>query len=164
MTKVHILNVPEHLTQVQIRQLTAGIRTVMEALDIRTAIEQSCNYVFQHGRLSCWGRKTGTVQLLRGAEPDRSFRNTLLIDRSGSEEQESSSQRQHRRYPMQNAVPSYIGQGNTPVIQQAELARYATVYGNFRDCIQTDTSGSRLMDPKGEVIQESCASVESRMS
>ena len=119
------------------------------SLDIRTAIEQSCNYFFnmigfQLGKVG--DNEFSEVQSLN------KLQGICLIDRSGSEDWNRALRRQLQKVSDAKAVPSYMGQGNN-LFTTSELARYATVMATSGNVFKL-TLLDKVMDPKGDVIQE----------
>ncbi len=118
------------------------------ALDIRTAIEESCNTYFN------------MVGYMLGQKDDEQFSETqslavlqkyaslIGLDRkTGIELTEAEP-----HVSDQFAVPSYIGQG-THLYTTSELARYASVLANS-GTVYNLTLLDQVKDSKGEVIQE----------
>ena len=118
------------------------------SLDIRTAIEQSCNYFFnmigfQLGKVG--DNEFSEVQSLNKLQE---YASLIGLDRkTGIELSEATPKVSDAK-----AVPSYMGQGNN-LFTTSELARYATVMATFGNVFKL-TLLDKVMDPKGEVIQE----------
>ena len=118
------------------------------SLDIRTAIEQSCNYFFnmigfQLGKVG--DNEFSEVQSLNKLQEYASF---IGLDRkTGIELSEATPKVSDAK-----AVPSYMGQGNN-LFTTSELARYATVMATSGNVFKL-TLLDKVMDPKGDVIQE----------
>ena len=118
------------------------------SLDIRTAIEQSCNYFFnmigfQLGKVG--DNEFSEVQSLNKLQE---YASLIGLDRkTGIELSEATPKVSDAK-----AVPSYMGQGNN-LFTTSELARYATVMATSGNIFKL-TLLDKVMDPKGEVIQE----------
>ena len=118
------------------------------SLDIRTAIEQSCNYFFnmigfQLGKVG--DNEFSEVQSLNKLEE---YATLIGLDRkNGIELSEATPKVSDAK-----AVPSYMGQGNN-LFTTSELARYATVMATSGNVFKL-TLLDKVMDPKGDVIQE----------
>ena len=118
------------------------------SLDIRTAIEQSCNYFFnmigfQLGKVG--DNEFSEVQSLNKLQE---YASLIGLDRkTGIELSEAAPKVSDAK-----AVPSYMGQGNN-LFTTSELARYATVMATSGNVFKL-TLLDKVMDPKGEVIQE----------
>ena len=118
------------------------------SLDIRTAIEQSCNYFFnmigfQLGKVG--DNEFSEVQSLNKLQE---YASLIGLDRkTGIELSEATPKVSDAK-----AVPSYMGQGNN-LFNTSEFARYATVMATSGNVFKL-TLLDKVMDPKGEVIQE----------
>ena len=118
------------------------------SLDIRTAIEQSCNYFFnmigfQLGKVG--DNEFSEVQSLNKLQE---YASLIGLDRkTGIELSEATPKVSDAK-----AVPSYMGQGNN-LFTTSELARYATVMATSGNVYKL-TLLDKVMDPKGDVIQE----------
>ena len=118
------------------------------SLDIRTAIEQSCNYFFnmigfQLGKVG--DNEFSEVQSLNKLQE---YASLIGLDRkTGIELSEATPKVSDAK-----AVPSYMGQGNN-LFTTSELARYATVIATSGNVFKL-TLLEKVMDPKGDVIQE----------
>lgn len=118
------------------------------SLDIRTAIEQSCNYFFnmigfQLGKVG--DNELSEVQSLNKLQE---YASLIGLDRkTGIELSEATPKVSDAK-----AVPSYMGQGNN-LFTTSELARYATVMATSGNVFKL-TLLDKVMDPKGDVIQE----------
>ena len=118
------------------------------SLDIRTAIEQSCNYFFnmigfQLGKVG--DNEFSEVQSLNKLQE---YASLIGLDRkTGIELSEATPKVSDAK-----AVPSYMGQGNN-LFTTSELARYATVLATSGNVFKL-TLLDKVMNPKGEVIQE----------
>ena len=118
------------------------------SLDIRTAIEQSCNYFFnmigfQLGKVG--DNEFSEVQSLNKLQE---YASLIGLDRkTGIELSEATPKVSDAK-----AVPSYMGQGNN-LFTTSELARYATVMATSGNVLKL-TLLDKVMDPKGDVIQE----------
>lgn len=118
------------------------------SLDIRTAIEQSCNYFFnmigfQLGKVG--DNEFSEVQSLNKLQE---YASLIGLDRkTGIELSEATPKVSDAK-----AVPSYMGQGNN-LFTISELARYATVMATSGNVFKL-TLLDKVMNPKGEVIQE----------
>ena len=118
------------------------------ALDIRTAIEQSCNYFFnmigfQLGKVG--DNEFSEVQSLSKLQEYASL--IGLDQKTGIELSEATPKVSDAK-----AVPSYMGQGNN-LFSTTQLARYATVMATSGNIFKL-TLLDKIMDPKGEVIEE----------
>lgn len=124
------------------------------SLDIRTAIEQSCNYFFnmigfQLGKVG--DNEFSEVQSLNKLQE---YASLIGLDRkTGIELSEATPKVSDAK-----AVPSYMGQGNN-LFTTSELARYATVMATSGNVFKL-TLLDKVMDPKGEVIQEYESEIE----
>ena len=118
------------------------------SLDIRTAIEQSCNYFFnmigfQLGKVG--DNEFSEVQSLNKLQE---YASLIGLDRkTGIELSEATPKVSDAK-----AVPSYMGQGNN-LFTTSELARYATIMATSGNVFKL-TLLDKVMNPKGEVIQE----------
>ena len=118
------------------------------SLDIRTAIEQSCNYFFnmigfQLGKVG--DNEFSEVQSLNKLQE---YASLIGLDRkTGIELSEATPKVSDAK-----AVPSYMGQGNN-LFTTSELARYATVMATSGNVFKL-TLLDKVMGPKGEVLQE----------
>ena len=118
------------------------------SLDISTAIEQSCNYFFnmigfQLGKVG--DNEFSEVQSLNKLQE---YASLIGLDRkTGIELSEATPKVSDAK-----AVPSYMGQGNN-LFTTSELARYATVMATSGNVFKL-TLLDKVMDPKGDVIQE----------
>ena len=113
------------------------------SLDIRTAIEQSCNYFF-----NMIGFQLGKVGDNEFSEVQSLNKLQEGLDRkTGIELSEATPKVSDAK-----AVPSYMGQGNN-LFTTSELARYATVMATSGNVFKL-TLLDKVMNPKGEVIQE----------
>ena len=118
------------------------------SLDIRTAIEQSCNYFFnmigfQLGKVG--DNEFSEVQSLNKLQE---YASLIGLDRkTGIELSEATPKVSDAK-----AVPSYMGQGNN-LFTTSDLARYATVMATSGNVFKL-TLLDKVMDPKGDVIQE----------
>ena len=118
------------------------------SLDIRTAIEQSCNYFFnmigfQLGKVG--DNEFSEVQSLNKLQK---YASLIGLDRkTGIELSEATPKVSDAK-----AVPSYMGQGNN-LFTTSELARYATVMATSGNVFKL-TLLDKVMEPKGDVIQE----------
>lgn len=118
------------------------------SLDIRTAIEQSCNYFFnmigfQLGKVG--DNEFSEVQSLNKLQE---YASLIGLDRKTRIELSEATP----KVSDAKAVPSYMGQGNN-LFTTSELARYATVMATSGNVFKL-TLLDKVMDPKGEVIQE----------
>ena len=124
------------------------------SLDIRTAIEQSCNYFFnmigfQLGKVG--DNEFSEVQSLNKLQE---YASLIGLDRkTGIELSEATPKVSDAK-----AVPSYMGQGNN-LFTTSELARYATVMATSGNVFKL-TLLDKVMDPKGDVIQEYESEIE----
>lgn len=118
------------------------------ALDIRTAIEQSCNYFFnmigfQLGKVG--DNEFSEVQSLSKLQEYASL--IGLDQKTGIELSEATPKVSDAK-----AVPSYMGQGNN-LFTTTQLARYATVMATSGNIFKL-TLLDKIMNPKGDVIEE----------
>ena len=118
------------------------------SLDIRTAIEQSCNYFFnmigfQLGKVG--DNEFSEVQSLNKLQE---YASLIGLDRKTRIELSEATP----KVSDAKAVPSYMGQGNN-LFTTSELARYATVMATSGNVFKL-TLLDKVMDPKGDVIQE----------
>ena len=128
------------------------------SLEIRGAIEQSCNYFFN------------MIGFLAGKNADGDFSETLslsklqqyaseigLDEKTGIEISEASPHVSDSK-----AVPSYIGQGNH-LFSTSQLARYATALatsGTVYDLSLLD----KVTDSQGKILTEYAPSVKNQMT
>ena len=117
-------------------------------LDIRTAIEQSCNYFFnmigfQLGKVG--DNEFSEVQSLSKLQEYASL--IGLDQKTGIELSEASPKVSDAK-----AVPSYMGQGNN-LFTTTQLARYATTVATSGNVFKL-TLLDKVTDPKGEVLEE----------
>ena len=128
------------------------------ALDIRTAIEQSCNYFFnmigfQLGKVG--DNEFSEVQSLSKLQE---YASLLGLDRkTGIELSEATPKVSDAK-----AVPSYMGQGNN-LFTTAQLARYATVIATSGNVFKL-TLLDKVSNPKGEIIEEYTPEIEDVVS
>ena len=118
------------------------------SLDIRTAIEQSCNYFFN--MIGFQLGKVGDNEFSEGQSLNKlqEYASLIGLDRkTGIELSEATPKVSDAK-----AVPSYMGQGNN-LFTTSELARYATVMATSGNVFKL-TLLDKVMNPKGEVIQE----------
>ena len=118
------------------------------SLDIRTAIEQSCNYFFnmigfQLGKVG--DNEFSEVQSLNKLQE---YASLIGLDRKTRIELSEATP----KVSDAKAVPSYMGQGNN-LFTTSELARYATVMATSGNVFKL-TLLDKVMEPKGDVIQE----------
>ena len=118
------------------------------SLDIRTAIEQSCNYFFN--MIGFQLGKVGDIEFseVQSLNKLQEYASLIGLDRkTGIELSEATPKVSDAK-----AVPSYMGQGNN-LFTTSELARYATVMATSGNVFKL-TLLDKVMDPKGDVIQE----------
>ncbi len=118
------------------------------SLDIRTAIEQSCNYFFnmigfQLGKVG--DNEFSEVQSLNKLQEYAAL--IGLDQKTGIELSEATPKVSDAK-----AVPSYMGQGNN-LFTTSQLARYATVMATSGNVFKL-TLLDKISDPKGNIIQE----------
>ena len=118
------------------------------SLDIRTAIEQSCNYFFnmigfQLGKVG--DNEFSEVQSLSKLQEYASL--IGLDQKTGIELSEATPKVSDAK-----AVPSYMGQGNN-LFTTTQLARYVTTVATSGNVYKL-TLLDKVTDPKGEVLEE----------
>ena len=118
------------------------------SLDIRTAIEQSCNYFFNMIGFQLGKVGDNEFSVVQSLNKLQEYASLIGLDRkTGIELSEATPKVSDAK-----AVPSYMGQGNN-LFTTSELARYATVMATSGNVFKL-TLLDKVMDPKGEVIQE----------
>ena len=118
------------------------------SLDIRTAIEQSCNYFFNMIGFQLGKVGDNEFSEVQSLNKPQEYASLIGLDRkTGIELSEATPKVSDAK-----AVPSYMGQGNN-LFTTSELARYATVMATSGNVFKL-TLLDKVMDPKGEVIQE----------
>ena len=118
------------------------------SLDIRTAIEQSCNYFFNMIGLQLGKVGDNEFSEVQSLNKLQEYASLIGLDRkTGIELSEATPKVSDAK-----AVPSYMGQGNN-LFTTSELARYATVMATSGNVFKL-TLLDKVMDPKGDVIQE----------
>ena len=118
------------------------------SLDIRTAIEQSCNYFFNMIGFQLGKVGDNEFSEVQSQNKLQEYASLIGLDRkTGIELSEATPKVSDAK-----AVPSYMGQGNN-LFTTSELARYATVMATSGNVFKL-TLLDKVMDPKGEVIQE----------
>ena len=128
------------------------------SLEIRGAIEQSCNYFFN------------MVGFLAGKDADGDFSETLslsklqkyasefaLDEKTGIEISEATPHISDSK-----AVPSYIGQGNH-LFTTSQLARYATALATSGTVYDLSLL-NKVTDSQGKILNEYAPSVKNEMS
>ena len=128
------------------------------SLEIRGAIEQSCNYFFN------------MVGFLAGKNADGDFSETLslsklqkyasefgLDEKTGIEISEATPHISDSK-----AVPSYIGQGNH-LFTTSQLARYATALATSGTVYDLSLL-NKVTDSQGKILNEYAPSVKNEMS
>ena len=118
------------------------------SLDIRTAIEQSCNYFFNMIGFQLGKVGDNEFSEVQSLDKLQEYASLIGLDRkTGIELSEATPKVSDAK-----AVPSYMGQGNN-LFTTSELARYATVMATSGNVFKL-TLLDKVMNPKGEVIQE----------
>lgn len=118
------------------------------ALDIRTAIEESCNTYFNMIGYMLGQRDDEQFSETQSLAALQKYASLIGLDRkTGIEITEAEP-----HVSNQFAVPSYIGQG-THLYTTSELARYASVLANS-GTVYNLTLLDQVKDSKGNVIQE----------
>ena len=118
------------------------------SLDIRTAIEQSCNYFFNMIGFQLGKDADNEFSEVQSLNKLQEYASLIGLDRkTGIELSEATPKVSDAK-----AVPSYMGQGNN-LFTTSELARYATVMATSGNVFKL-TLLDKVMNPKGEVIQE----------
>ena len=118
------------------------------SLDIRTAIEQSCNYFFNMIGFQLGKVRDNEFSEVQSLNKLQEYASLIGLDRkTGIELSEATPKVSDAK-----AVPSYMGQGNN-LFTTSELARYATVMATSGNVFKL-TLLDKVMNPKGEVIQE----------
>lgn len=118
------------------------------ALDIRTAIEESCNTYFNMVGYMLGQKDDGQFSETQSLSALQKYATLMGLDKkTGIELTEATP-----HVSDQFAVPSYIGQG-THLYTTSELARYASVLANS-GTVYKQTLLDQVKDSKGEVIQE----------
>ena len=117
-------------------------------IEIREAIEQSCNYYFNMVGFKLGQDADGNFSENRSLNVLQKYASEIGLDKKTGIEITESSPQVSNSY----AVPSYIGQG-TNAYTTSQLARYATAIatsGNVYDLTLLD----RQTNSKGEVLKE----------
>ena len=117
-------------------------------IEIREAIEQSCNYYFNMVGFKLGQDADGNFSENRSLSVLQKYASEIGLDKKTGIEITESSPQVSNSY----AVPSYIGQG-TNAYTTSQLARYATAIatsGNVYDLTLLD----RQTNSKGEVLKE----------
>ena len=118
------------------------------ALDIRTAIEESCNTYFNMVGYMLGQKDDGKFSETQSLAALQKYASLIGLDKkTGIELTEAEP-----HVSDQFAVPSYIGQG-THLYTTSELARYASVLANS-GTVYDLTLLDQVKDSKGNVIQE----------
>lgn len=118
------------------------------SLDIRTAIEESCNTYFNMVGYMLGQKDDGQFSETQSLATLQKYATLMGLDKkTGIELTEATP-----HVSDQFAVPSYIGQG-THLYTTSELARYASVLANS-GTVYKQTLLDQVKDSKGEVIQE----------
>ncbi len=118
------------------------------SLDIRTAIEESCNTYFNMVGYMLGQKDDGQFSETQSLAALQKYATLMGLDKkTGIELTEATP-----HVSDQFAVPSYIGQG-THLYTTSELARYASVLANS-GTVYKQTLLDQVKDSKGEVIQE----------
>ena len=123
-------------------------------IDVRTAIEQSCNYFFN--MIGFQLGKTGDNEFSESQSLNKlkEYASLIGLDRkTGIEISEASPKVSDR-----NAVPSYIGQGNH-LYTTVGLARYATALATSGTVFKLSLL-DRVMDSKGQVVEDYESQIE----
>lgn len=127
------------------------------ALEIRTAIQESCNYYFN--MIGFQLGKTGEDDFSESLSLSRLQKYASMVGldkKTGIELTESSP-----HVSDTNAVPSYIGQG-THLYSTTQLARYASVLANS-GTVYDLTLLDKVTDSKGNILEEYDSKIENVM-
>lgn len=127
------------------------------ALDIRTAIQESCNYFFN--MIGFQLGKTGEDDFSESLSLSKLQKYASMVGldkKTGIELTESSP-----HVSDTNAVPSYIGQG-THLYSTTQLARYASVLANS-GTVYDLTLLDKVTDSKGNILEEYDSKIENVM-
>ena len=117
-------------------------------IDVRTAIEQSCNYFFN--MIGFQLGKTGDNEFSEAQSLNKlkEYASLIGLDRkTGIEISEASP-----KVSDKNAVPSYIGQGNH-LYTTVGLARYATALATSGTVFKLSLL-DKVMDSRGQVVED----------
>lgn len=118
------------------------------ALEIRGAIEQSCNVFFNTIGFELGKDSEGNFSEARSLGMLQKYASLMGLDRkTGIEISEASPQVSDK-----NAVPSYIGQG-TNMFTTSQLARYATTIATSGSIYKLSLL-NRVTDSKGNLVKE----------
>ena len=118
------------------------------ALEIRGAIEQSCNVFFSTIGFELGKDSEGNFSEARSLGMLQKYASLMGLDRkTGIEISEASPQVSDK-----NAVPSYIGQG-TNMFTTSQLARYATTIATSGSIYKLSLL-NRVTDSKGNLVKE----------
>ena len=126
------------------------------SLDIRTAIEQSCNVFFNTIGFELGKDSEGNFSEARSLGMLQKYASLMGLDRkTGIEISEASPQVSDK-----NAVPSYIGQG-TNMFTTSQLARYATTIATSGSIYKLSLL-NRVTDSKGNLVKKYDSEKEGR--
>ena len=117
------------------------------SLEIRGAIEQSCNYYFNHIGFQLGKLDNNSFSELQSLTKLQQYASLFMLDSKTGIELSETAPQVSNAY----AVPSYMGQG-THLYTTSQLARYATTLANsgtvyrlsLLDCVK---------NPSGEIVQ-----------
>lgn len=127
------------------------------SLDIREAIEQSCNVFFTTIGFELGKDSEGTFSEARSLGMLQKYASLIGLDKkTGIEISEASPQISDK-----NAVPSYIGQG-TNMFTTSQLARYATTIATSGTIYKLSLL-NRVTDSKGTLIKEYPSETEGQL-
>ena len=126
-------------------------------IEIRTAIEQSCNYFFNMIGFQLGKQSDGSFSETQSLNKLAEYASMIGLDKkTGIEITESTPQ-----VSTEYAVPSYIGQGRH-AYTTSQLARYATAIANSGTVFDL-TLLDKLTNSKGETLKEYNAKVENTL-
>ena len=128
------------------------------ALEVRTAIEQSCNYFFNMVGFQAGKNSNGDFSENLSLEKLQKYAAEFGLDqKTGIEIPEASPHVSDSK-----AVPSYIGQGNH-LFTTSQLARYATALATSGTVYDLSLL-NKVTDSQGKTLKEYGSSVENTMS
>lgn len=126
-------------------------------IEIRTAIEQSCNYFFNMIGFQLGKQSDGSFSETQSLNKLAEYASMIGLDKkTGIEITESTPQ-----VSTEYAVPSYIGQGRH-AYTTSQLARYATAIANSGTVFDL-TLLDKLTNSKGETLKKYNAKVENTL-
>ncbi|MDO4339299.1 MAG: penicillin-binding transpeptidase domain-containing protein [Eubacteriales bacterium] len=128
------------------------------SLDVRTAIEESCNYFFNMIGFQLGKNSENEFSESQSLSKLQQYASMIGLDKkTGIEISEASPQ-----VSDYGAVPSYMGQG-TNLYTTSQLARYAATLANSGTVYEL-TLLDKVTDSKGEIIEEYEPEIENEMT